>query len=70
MITDNMSAHKTTKVTEFLAAHSNVQMHYTRPLAPLEAHPYPQDRASAQALTYNETLGFVSNLHVDPDLTG
>jgi transposase len=29
IIADNLSAHKTTKVTEFLAAHPNVQMHYT-----------------------------------------
>ena len=29
IIADNLSAHKTTKVTDFLAAHPNVQMHYT-----------------------------------------
>jgi transposase len=29
IIADNLSAHKTTKVTDFLAAHRNVQMHYT-----------------------------------------
>ena len=29
IIADNLSAHKTTKVTAFLAAHPNVQMHYT-----------------------------------------
>jgi transposase len=29
IIADNLSAHKTTKVTDFLAAHPNVQLHYT-----------------------------------------
>ena len=29
IIADNLSAHKTTKVTAFLAAHPNVHMHYT-----------------------------------------
>ena len=29
VIADNLSAHKTTKVTAFLAAHPNVQLHYT-----------------------------------------
>ncbi len=29
IIADNLSAHKTTKVTDFLAVHPNVQMHYT-----------------------------------------
>jgi transposase len=29
IIADNLSAHKTAKVTDFLAAHPNVQMHYT-----------------------------------------
>lgn len=29
IIADNLSAHKTSKVTEFLAAHSNVLLHYT-----------------------------------------
>ena len=29
IIADNLSAHKTTKVTAFLAAHPNVQLHYT-----------------------------------------
>ena len=29
MIADNLSAHKTQKVTEFLVAHTNVHLHYT-----------------------------------------
>lgn len=29
IIADNLSAHKTTKVTDFLAAHPNVHLHYT-----------------------------------------
>jgi transposase len=29
IIADNLSAHKTTKVTDFLARHPNVQLHYT-----------------------------------------
>jgi DDE superfamily endonuclease len=29
IIADNLSAHKTTKVTDFLATHPNVQLHYT-----------------------------------------
>src|SRR4030095_1656643 len=29
VIADNLSAHKTKAVTEFLAAHPNVQLHYT-----------------------------------------
>ena len=28
IIADNLSAHKTTKVTDFVAAHPNVQLHY------------------------------------------
>ena len=34
MITDNLSAHKTTQVTEFLARHSNVHLHFTPTYAP------------------------------------
>lgn len=29
MIADNLSAHKTTRVTEFLQTHSNVRLHFT-----------------------------------------